>query len=133
MTEPRQLALRSTYQNQTVLGAHQLRLQLRQRPDRMDQMEGHLQIDPNHCTLDLWGDTKGCTRMAVRSVPVITTMTRTADTAGHHRAHHQVAMEGSEDRGLHLIEYPRLHLWYLVYQTAEHGSFVVPLFPEGSF
>ena len=88
-----------------------------------------LRFDPNWCSIDAWGDRKGCTRMAGREVHVDITRMRTYDEAGHRRVMHQVHSPSLEHEEVNLIEFPDAHLWYLVHHRKEAEAFVVPLFP----
>lgn len=131
MSETRALALESLYLNQPVLGAHRLRLTLK--PVSLGHQKGLLLLDPNRCTLDLWGDPQGCTKIAVRTVDVEATAMRTLDTHQHGRMHHALHLSGAPETQVQLIEYARVGLWYLVHQTQEAGAAVVPLFPTAWF
>jgi hypothetical protein len=125
MRQSRTLDLASMYMNQPVLGAHGIALQLEE--SRRGHMKGHIRLDPNTCSLDLWGDPDGCTKMAPRSRPVEATMMRTLDAHGHHRVHWALEIQGIENEKVSLIEYPAAHLWYLSIATGSDGTSVVPM------
>ena len=123
--------LASMYLAQPLLGAHRIHLQIK--GVHGDHHKGQMSLDPNHCSLNGWGDPAGCTKMAIRSVAVETTRMRTLDPQGHDRILHSVQIENRPDAKVHLIEYPKAKLYYLVEQTADQGTVVAPLFPASWF
>ena len=100
---------------------------------RPGQMRGTARLDPNICSLDLWGDLQGCTRMAVQQRELEATMMRTLDPRGHRRVHWRLSVDGMPEAKVSLIEHPRAHLWYLTVQVENEGTSVVPLFDARLF
>lgn len=123
--------LASMYLAQAVLGAHRIHLQIK--GVHAGHHKGQMSLDPNRCSLDGWGDPAGCTKIAIRSVAVETTRMKTLDPHGHGRILHSVQIENQPDAKVHLIEYPKANLYYLVEVTADHGTVVAPLFPASWF
>lgn len=121
----------SLYMAQAVLGAHRIHLKLK--GAHSGTHKGQLMLDPNRCQLNAWGDPTGCTKMAIRSVDVETTRMKTMDPQGHGRILHAVHIEGQSDAKVHLIEYPKANLYYLVEESADNGTLVAPLFPARWF
>jgi hypothetical protein len=132
MLKPRKLDLVSSYLCQPVLGVHGISLQLEEEP-RRGHMTGKAGLDPNICSLDLWGDREGCTRMAIRSQDVEATQWRTPDLQHHHRIHWSLDIKGMEDIKINLIEYPGPNLWYLSIFPPSGSSVIVPLFDAELF
>lgn len=95
--------------------------------------KGTLTYDPNTCSLDLWGDRAGCTKMAGLPIDVEVQAVRLADPAGHGRTLHQVTSADIPTGQLNLIEYPAAGLWSLVQVHEGKGTSVVPLFPAKLF
>jgi hypothetical protein len=126
MKESRKLDLVSMYLSQAVLGARMIGLQLEETAP--GHFKGKAQMDPNICSLDLWGDRGACTKMAIRTRDVEATMMRTLDPQGHKRIHYSVRFEDVSDARAHLIEHPKANLWYLTVETENEGTSVVPLF-----
>lgn len=131
MQKSRKLDLVSMYLRQPVLGSHGISLQLEE--PRRGHMKGKACLDPNICTLDLWGDRQGCTRMACRIQEVEATRMRTLDGHGHHRVHWAIDIKGVSDAKVSLIEYPGPDLWYLSVYTSSEGTAIVPLFDAKLF
>jgi hypothetical protein len=92
-----------------------------------------MSLDPNQCQLNAWGDPTVCTKIAIRSVAVQTTAMRVLDPQGHGRIFHAVQIEGHADAKVHLIEYPKANLFYLVEEDVKNGTVVAPLFPASLF
>ncbi len=126
MNKKKKLDLVSMYLGQAVQGAHHIVLRLEE--TRPGHMEGTAQLDPNTCSLDLWGDPLGCTRIAVQSRKVEAVMMRTLDPHGHKRIHWTLHIEEMVDAKVSLIEYPNANLWYLTVQPTEGSTQIVPLF-----
>jgi hypothetical protein len=97
------------------------------------EMRGTVRRDPNTCSLDLWGDPRGCTKMGFPSRAVTAVMMRTLDPQGHRRVHWRLHLEEMPDTKINLIEYPSANLWYLTVETQHEGIRVVPLFEAGLF
>jgi len=131
MQKLRRLDLVSMYQCQPVLGAHGISLRLeeykRDQESKPSHMKGEAGLDPNVCSLDLWGDREGCTKMAIRTRKVEATRMRTFDAHHHHRIHWAIDIEGMADTKISLIEYPGPDLWYLSVYTPAEGTMIVPL------
>lgn len=125
MQQARTLDLVSMYMNNPILGAHGIALKLEE--PTPGHMTGYLRLDPNTCALDLWGDRKGCTRIALRDLPITATRMRTLDSHGHHRIHWALDIAGTEREKLSVIEYPAAQLWYLSIATGDDGTSIVPL------
>ena len=131
MLKPCKLDLVSRYLCQPVLRAHGISLQVEEyKPGHMNGRAGR---DPNVCSLDLWGDQEGCSRMAIMSREVEATQWRTLDSQRHHRIHWSLDIKGLEDIKINLIEYPGPDLWYLSIYTPSEGSVIVPLFEAKLF
>jgi len=122
------LELRSVYLNPPVMHAHGVTLSLPPE-DEHSTRQGILRLDPNWCSLDEWGDLKGCTRMALRDLKVDVTRIRLHDPTGHKRIPYVVESPDFEHEELKLIEFPDAHCWYLIHQRKGAGTSVVPLFP----
>jgi hypothetical protein len=131
MKDSRKVDLVSMYMRQPVLGGHGISLQLAE--SRPGQMTGRARIDPNVCSLDLWGDRRACTKMGFLDREVQATLMRTYDPQGHKRAHWALTIKGVLDAKVSLIEYPGPHLWYLSVSTPQEGTVVVPLFDAKLF
>jgi hypothetical protein len=131
MLKPRKLDLVSMYLCQPVLGAHGICLKVEE--SKPGHMKGKAGLDPNVCSLDLWGDREGGTKMAIRSQEVEATQWRTFDSQRHHRIHWSLDIKGLEDIKINLIEYPGPDLWYLSIYTPSGGSVIVPLFDAKLF
>jgi hypothetical protein len=114
------------YLSQPVLGARMIGLALGESDP--GHFKGKARMDPNICSLDLWGDRGACTKMAIRMRDVEAIRMRTLDPQGHKRIHYSVRMEDVSDAKVHLIEYPNAGLWYLTVETETEGTSVVPLF-----
>lgn len=121
----------SMYLAQAVLGAHRIHLKLK--GAHSGSHKGQMMLDPNRCQLSAWGDPTGCTKIAIRSVDVETTRMRTLDPQGHGRIFHSVRIEDHAEAKVHLIEYPKANLYYLVEESADNGTLVAPLFPARWF
>lgn len=131
MHQLRKLDLTSMYQSEKVLGGHMLSLKLNE--FEFGRMAGQATFDPNMCSLDLWGDRAGCTKMGFRPREVQATMMRTFDEAGHKRVHWAMNVDGEPPEvRVALVEYPSAGLWYLSVRT-EEGTRVVPLFDAALF
>jgi|SRR5689334_22003322 len=125
MENSRKVELASMYLRQPVFGGHSITLDLeRCGPGRMT---GKASIDPNICSVNLWGDREICTRIAIQVRTVEATRMRTYDPEGHKRAHWALEIEGISDVKIALIEYPGANLWYLSVQPGEEDAAVVPL------
>ena len=74
--------------------AHRVTLTLSNRPDHATELQGHLLLDPNACSLNAFGDTENCTRIAVREVKVTLDLQRLADPKGLGRHYFRVHGEG---------------------------------------
>jgi hypothetical protein len=122
------LELRSVYLNPPVMHAHDITLSLGPE-DAHSTRQGILRLDPNWCSLDEWGDLKGCTRMGLRDLKVHVTRIRLHDPTGHKRIPFTVESPDFEHEELKLIEFPDAHFWYLIHQRKGAGTSVVPLFP----
>jgi hypothetical protein len=133
MNDKRRIDLVSAYLLNPVLGVHRIGLTLEETDSA--QFEGTASLDPNQCTLDLWGEPSGCTKMAIRSTTARALRMRTWDLHGHDRVHHVLTLgENSASSGpIHLIEYAKADLWYLVVDGGHHGTSVVPLFASEIF
>jgi hypothetical protein len=128
MQKSRKLVLVSMYMNDSGELGHQVSLRLEETGP--GTMTGEVEIDPNTCSLDLWGDRGACTRIAVPTQQAGATRMRTLDPKGLGRIHWQLHLPALPDLRIHLIEFPRAKLWYLSLPS-ERGSRVVPLFdPE---
>jgi hypothetical protein len=131
MHQARKLDLASMYMNQPMLKAHAISLELEE--STAGHMKGKATLDPNTCSLDLWGDRRGCTKMMPQTRHVAATMMRTLDPQGHHRIHWVLEVEGVSNSRVSLIEYPGTDLWYLSVRTEDDGTSVVPLFDAKLF
>ena len=131
MQHARTLDLVSMYLSEPVLKAHTISLQLKEH--KAGHMEGKTTLDPNTCSLDSWGDRRGCTKMMPRTLHVEAILMRTLDPHGHHRVHWALHLEGMPNSRLSLVEYPAAHLWYLSVPTDGDGTSVVPLFDAKLF
>ncbi|MFO0579347.1 MAG: hypothetical protein U1A78_35545 [Polyangia bacterium] len=123
--------LASMYLSRALLGAHRIHLKLQD--TSLGHHKGQMSLDPNMCSLNVWGDPMGCTRIAIRSVNVQTTAMRLHDDAGHNRILHEMKIEGMADAKVHLIEYPKANLFYLVEEDPKNGTVVAPLFQASLF
>lgn len=121
----------SLYLAQAVLGAHRIHLKLK--GAHSGSHKGQILLDPNRCQLSAWGDPTICTKIAIHSADVETTRMRTLDPQGHGRIFHSVRIEGRADARVHLIEYPKANLYYLVEESTDNGTLVAPLFPARWF
>lgn len=121
----------SLYLPQPVLGGHRLHLQLS--GISHGSHHGTLQVDPNICSLDSWGNAQICTKIAVRSFDVTTRILHVPDPDGLGRIQHQLTLAADPARALILIEYPQAALYVLLEGSSgpsgEHGALFVPLFP----
>ena len=131
MHKPQKLDLVSMYMNPPVLGAHGISLQLEE--VNLGHLEGRVRLDPNGCSLNLWGDREGCTKIGFADQTAKATMMRTLDPLGHKRVHWSLHIADVPDAKLHLIEYPRANLWYLSVETEQAGTQIVPLFDAALF
>ena len=127
----RKLELASMYLSQRVLGGHWIALSLK--PTGHGHMSGKVQIDPNSCSLNMWGDRQVCTRIAISAHDVEATLMRTLDPQGHHRVHWTLDVKGLTDAKISLIENPRAKLWYLAVESEQEGISIVPLFDAELF
>lgn len=132
MSGSSKLALVSLYQSQPVLGGRVIELELELDDHGEGYMKGRARIDPNTCTLDLWGDRGVCTRIAVREEEVEATAMSTVDEPGLGRVPWRLAIAGSKEMA-NLIEYPGAGLWYLTVAGEDGGIAVVPLFDARLF
>lgn len=152
-SELRHLDLVSVYMHEPVLGAHGISLQLDE--SARGHMEGRVALDPNICTLNVWGDREGCTKRAFERRDVMATAMKTLDPQGHNRILWVVDVEGTSGVDIKLIEYPdaldpqrgfkpddsmdrearneRVTVWYLSVTSGAGGTSVVPLFDAGLF
>lgn len=129
--QPRKLDLVSMYQSQPVLAAHAISLQLEE--VKLGHMAGTIRLDPNTCSIDLWGDRGGCTKMAPQNQSVEATAMKTLDPQGHDRVHWKLDISGISSARVSLVEYPSAKLWYLSVATETQGTSVVPLFDAPLF
>lgn len=129
--QTRKLDLVSMYLSQPVMHAHSISLQLAE--VKPGHMTGTIRLDPNTCSLDLWGDRGGCTKMAPQNQSVEATAMRTLDPQGHHRVSWKLEIPGMSAARVSLVEYPSAKLWYLSVATETEGSSVVPLFDTALF
>jgi hypothetical protein len=129
--QARTIDLVSMYLSQPVLRAHDISLQLTEA--RLGTMKGMIRLDPNRCSVDLWGDRGGCTKMAPQTYPVEAVAMRTRDPQGHHRTYWKLDLDGLSGTRASLIEYSAANLWYLSIITEDEGSSVVPLFDAKLF
>lgn len=129
--QARKLDLVSMYLSQPVLRAHDISLQLTEATP--GTMKGTIRLDPNRCSIDLWGDRGGCTKMAPQTYPVEAVATRTLDPQGHHRMGWNLELGGLSGTRASLIQYAAANLWYLSIATEGEGSAVVPLFDAQLF
>jgi hypothetical protein len=90
-------------------------------------MRGIIYIDPNECTLDVWGDRVACTRMAALPLKAQAQITSTVDEQGLGRSHWLLATP-SADQTVNLIEDPGTKQWYLTIPGQDGIVAVVPLF-----
>jgi hypothetical protein len=104
---------------------HTVSLMLSGRPDRAAEISGTMHLDPNTCSLNVFGDREGCTKIAVRSVPVSINLTRLADPRHTKRRFFTVRGEGLSE-GLALIVQGQLERCYLKLDRQ-----LVPLFRHG--
>lgn len=123
--------LATMYLSRALLGAHRIHLKLQDTSP--GHHKGQMALDPNMCTLNVWGDPMGCTRMGIRSVSVQTTAMKLLDDQGHGRILHEMKLEGMADAKVHLIEYPKANLFYLVEEDPKNGPVVAPLFQASLF
>lgn len=119
------------YLAKPVLQAHGISLQLTE--STLGHMAGSMRLDPNTCSLDLWGDRAGCTKLAPQNQPVEATAMRTLDPQGHHRINWRFDINGAPGARVALVEYPSANLWYLSVTTERDGMSVVPLFDAKLF
>ncbi len=131
MSRPSKLDLVSRYMSQRVLGGHVISLELDE--DSRGHMKGTARIDPNACSLDLWGDRGVCTRIAIREEDVEATVMRTPDEQRLGRVHWVLRIPGQPEAKVSLIEHPRAGHWYLTVQSDEEGTVIVPLFDARLF
>lgn len=129
--QARKLDLISMYLSQPVLRAHDISLQLTEAVP--GTMKGTIRLDPNRCSVDLWGDRGGCTKMAPQTHPVEAVAMRTLDPHGHHRTYWKLEISGLSGTRASLIEYSAANLWYLSVASEDEGSAVVPLFDAKLF
>lgn len=121
------LDLASMYLGSSVAGrAHSVGLRLSE--EHGGNRKGTLALDPNVCTLDDWGDRRGCTKMAIRQLEVMTTRMRTLDPTGHRRVLHEMTSDGFEQEKVNLIEHAAAGSWTLVYSIEGAGRWAIPLF-----
>lgn len=131
MHKPQKLDLVSMYMKQPVLRAHVISLQLK--AVNPGHKEGKAWLDPNSCSLNLWGDRQGCTKIGFSDRAVKAIRMHTQDPLGHKRVHWSLQIEEVSDAKLHLIEYPSANLWYLAVETEQAGPQIVPLFDAALF
>lgn len=130
----RKLDLTSMYMTHAVLQAHTIALQLEDFDPEAEhpRMKGTITLDPNTCSLDLWGDRRGCTRIARRTGKVEATRVRTPDPR-HHRIHWMLEISELPDSRVSLIEYRDAGLWYLSVPTETESVTPVALFDVKRF
>lgn len=87
-----------------------------------DTLGGQLVLDPNACSLNLFGDRAGCTKMGMTTLPVSIDRLRSADPTGGDRRIYQVRGERLVD-GVHLTAHPNAG-WCVL----KVGDRLVPLF-----
>ena len=121
----------SMYMHEAVAGAHRITLTLQEAT--LGHYKGTMALDPNLCTIGAFGDTEGCTKMAIRSVEVEGTVMKTYDQAGLRRQLTQLRSEAMGEDRWALIEFDRADSWYLVVHTADGRGWVVPLLPTAAF
>jgi hypothetical protein len=129
--QARTLDLVSMYLSQPVLRAHEISLQLTE--VTQGTMKGTIRLDPNRCSVDVWGDRGGCTRMAPQTYPVEAVAMRMRDPQGHHRTYWKPELAELSGMRVSLIEYPAAGLWYLSIAPDDDSSVVVPLFDAKLF
>ncbi|MCA9660448.1 MAG: hypothetical protein KC486_19040 [Myxococcales bacterium] len=123
----------SMYISETgVLPAHRIRVQLTASHPKGD-LQGTIFFDQNICTLNEWGDPAGCTKMAIHPRDASAVRIHVEDPHDHRRRLWELHVDGVTDLKLHLVEYDRADLWYLVVHTADGRSATAPLFPVGLF
>lgn len=93
------------------LGAHSVRLSLTSNADD-SEYTGTLQLDPNACSLNAFGDREVCTKMAVHGFKVRVTLMRLGDPKHLGRSFYAVHGEGLPP-GLSIILYPHRERIYL--------------------
>jgi hypothetical protein len=125
MSSSSKLALVSMYQSQPVLGGHVIALELEEH--EQGEMQGRISIDPNACTLAVWGDRGACTLMAPLDLEAQAQVMSTVDERGLGRVHWLLAMP-SADQTINLIEDPGAKQWYLTIPGQGGIVAVVPLF-----
>lgn len=103
--------------------AHSVRLGLTGRTEGSD-LVGTLQLDPNACSLNAFGDREMCTKMAIRSIAVTATLMRLPDPKGLGRSYY--ALQGEHLAPMTaLIVYPQHQRIYLKCENT-----IVALFPD---
>jgi hypothetical protein len=123
----------SMYISETgILPAHRIRVELRTAP-KWGDLRGTIFFDQNICSLDEWGDAAGCTKMAIHPRDASAVWFRVEDPHDHGRHLWELHVDGVTELKLHLVEYARADLWYLVVHTTDGRSAVAPLFPRGLF
>lgn len=131
MSGNQRLTLVSMYLHQPVLGAHGIALELE--ATAPDRLQGKARLDPNTCTLDLWGDRGACTLIAIAEPAIEATKMETEDPQRLGRVHWSLEFEGMPEAKVNLIELPSAGLRYLTVEEDGAITAIVPLFHEGLF
>lgn len=124
-------ALVSMYLHQPVLGVHGIALELE--ASAPDRLTGKAWLDPNTCTVDLWGDQGVCTRIAFLELEVEATKQDTEDPRRLGRVHWILQFDGMLEARVNLIEQPSSGLRYLTVEEEGAVTAIVPLFDAGLF
>lgn len=131
MSGNQRLALVSMYLHQPVLGVHGIALELE--ASSPDHLTGKARLDPNTCTLDLWGDRGACTLIAFMEPEVEATKMTTEDPQRLGRVHWSLQFDGMPEAKVNLIEQPSSGLRYLTVEEEGAITAIVPLFDAGLF
>lgn len=91
------------------------------------EMTGTLLLDPNTCSLDVFGDREACTRIAVRAIDVELELVNLREPARAGRRYFEVTGEGLP-KGLALIVRGRFREGQLERSYLKLGSELVPLY-----
>lgn len=133
-SEERTLELESLYMNTSIRLTNDARparfVSLRLTQISRSELMGTLVLDPNTCSLDVFGDRQACTRIAVQAIDVELQLVRELDPAGAGRRYFQVTGEGIP-RDLALIVRGSFEEGELERSYLKLGSELVPLYLEG--
>lgn len=91
------------------------------------ELTGTLMLDPNNCSLDVFGDRQACTRIAVRAIDVELQLVNLIEPARAGRRYFEVTGEGLP-KGLALIVRGRFEEGQLERSYLKLGSVLVPLY-----